>query len=189
MRNLGTQTIETRRLILRKFTSEDAENMYRNWTGDDEVTKYLTWPAHKNVEDSKEILKIWIDEYEDAEKYQWCIELKENREAIGSMSVVNIKRNVDAVEIGYCIGREYWNWGITSEALSAVIKFFFEEVGVNRVEARHDPNNENSGRVMIKCGLKYEGRQIKADRNNTGICDVSLYGMTLGDYDSLLIRQ
>lgn len=91
--------------------------------------------------------------------------------------------NIDAVEIGYCIGRKYWNKGITSEALASLIKFFFEEVEVKRVEARHDSNNPNSGKVMEKCGMKYEGKRIKADRNNTGICDVSLYGLTIDNYN------
>jgi len=58
-----------------------------------------------------------------------------------------------------------------------LILFFFEEVAVNRIEARHDPFNQNSGKVMMKCGLKYEGTKIKGDRNNTGICDVAMHGI------------
>lgn len=183
MKNIGTQNIETQRLVLRKFTLKDADDMYRNWANDGEVTKFLTWPTHSDVEVSKKVLNIWINEYENNTNYQWCIELKENNEAIGSIGVVNLKENIDAVEIGYCIGRKYWNKGITSEALTALIKFFFEEVEVKRVEARHDSNNPNSGKVMKKCGMKYEGKRMKADRNNTGICDVLLYGMTFDDYN------
>ncbi len=67
--------------------------------------------------------------------------------------------------------------GITSEALKALIQFFFEEVKVDRIEAIHDPFNQNSGKVMMKCGLKYEGTKINGDRNNTGICDAAMYGI------------
>ena len=69
------------------------------------------------------------------------------------------------VHIGYCISKKWWNKGITSEALKALIKYFFEEVGVNRVESRHDPSNPNSGKVMMKCGMKYEGTIREADIN------------------------
>lgn len=177
MKNLGTKTMETERLILRRFELSDAENMYKNWASDSEVTKYLTWPTHSSVEISRKVIDMWIKDYDDDKNYQWCIELKSTGEAIGSIGVVNFKESIEAVEIGYCIGREYWNKGITTEALNALIKFFFEEVGVNRIEARHDPVNSGSGKVMLKCGLKYEGTKIKADRNNSGICDVAMYGM------------
>jgi ribosomal-protein-alanine N-acetyltransferase len=151
--------------------------MYKNWAGDDEVTKYLTWPTHKSVEVSRRVTGEWVKGYSDDKYYQWCIELKSTGEAIGSIAAVNYKENIEAVEIGYCIGRKFWNQGYTSEAFKALIQFFFQEVGVNRIEARHDPNNPGSGKVMLKCGLKYEGTRIKADRNNTGICDVAMYGI------------
>jgi [ribosomal protein S5]-alanine N-acetyltransferase len=86
------------------------------------------------------------------------------------------------VHIGYCIGKKYWNKGITSEALSVLIKFFFEEVGINRIESRHDTNNPNSGKVMEKCGMKYEGLMRQADRNNQGIGDTIYYGILAEDY-------
>jgi len=185
MKNLGTKTIETQRLMLRKFILNDADDMYGNWANDDEVTKHLTWPTHTDVEVTKKVLNQWIIEYEDDTNYQWGIELKENKEVIGSIGVVNSNNSIDSIELGYCIGRKYWNHGITCEALAALIKFFFEEVEVKRIEARHDSNNPNSGKVMMKCGLKYEGKRIKADKNNSGICDISLYGMTVDDYNKL----
>ncbi|MFT5872469.1 MAG: ribosomal-protein-alanine N-acetyltransferase [Clostridium sp.] len=177
MKNLGSKTIETERLILRKFQLSDANDMYKNWASDDEVTKFLTWPTHTDVEVSRMVLDTWLKGYSDDKNYQWCIELKSTGEAIGSIGVVENKENIDAVEIGYCIGRKFWNQGLTSEAFKALIRFFFQEVGVNRIEARHDSLNSNSGKVMLKCGLKYEGTRIKADRNNMGICDVVMYGL------------
>jgi ribosomal-protein-alanine N-acetyltransferase len=86
------------------------------------------------------------------------------------------------VHIGYCIGKRWWHRGITSEALEILIKYFFENIGVNRVEARHDPNNPNSGKVMEKCGMKYEGTMKQADKNNQGICDYCEYGVIAEDY-------
>jgi ribosomal-protein-alanine N-acetyltransferase len=68
-----------------------------------------------------------------------------------------------------------------TEALNAVIDFFFEQVGVNRVEACHDPQNPNSGKVMEKCGMRYEGTQRQASFNNQGICDLSWYAILAED--------
>jgi ribosomal-protein-alanine N-acetyltransferase len=75
----------------------------------------------------------------------------------------------------------WWHRGYTSEALAELIRFFFEEVGANRIEARHDPRNPNSGKVMLKCGMKYEGTIRQADCNNQGICDYAMYGILRTD--------
>ncbi len=178
MLHCGTQRIETKRLILRRFTEEDAAAMYKNWASDDEVTKYLTWPTHSNMDVSKYVLKDWVSAYSDEKYYQWAIVLRENGdEPIGSISAVEMNEDVSMVHIGYCIGRAWWNQGITSEAMKAVMDFFFDRVDVNRIEARHDPENPNSGKVMMKCGMKYEGTLRSSDRNNQGIRDASYYAL------------
>lgn len=183
MKHCGTQRLETERLILRRFVSEDADAMFKNWASDSEVTKYLTWPTHSSVDVSKYVTNDWVNSYSNEKFYQWAIVLKENGDVpIGSISVVEMKEDISAVQIGYCIGRNWWNKGITSEAMKEVMKFFFEEIGVNRVGARHDPRNPNSGKVMVKCGMKYEGTLRSADRNNQGICDVAYYSLLKSEW-------
>jgi ribosomal-protein-alanine N-acetyltransferase len=182
MKHQGTKKIETQRLILRPFTPEDAEAMFRNWASDPEVTKYLTWPAHSNVAVSQWVTNDWVSHYGEANFYQWAIVLKELGEPIGSIAAVKIDEDAQWVEIGYCIGRAWWRKGFVSEALKAVMTFFFEQVGVLRIQARHDPRNPNSGAVMAKCGMKYEGTLRQADRNNQGICDAAVYGILREEY-------
>ena len=178
----GTQTIESSRLILRRAVRDDAEPMFRNWASDPEVTKYLTWPTYEKVETAYQILDLWASEYEKPDYYQWMIVLKELGEPIGSISVVRQNDRVEEAEIGYCIGSRWWHKGIVSEALAAVIKYLFEEVGMNRVAARHDPNNPHSGGVMRKCGMKYEGTNRSCDRNNQGICDAAQYSILRSEW-------
>lgn len=178
MKHCGTHELETDRLILRKFKLSDATAMYNNWASDDEVTKYLTWPTHENLEVSKSVLKEWVDSYAKDNYYQWAIVLNENgNEPIGSISVVHMNEEIDMVHIGYCIGKKWWHRGITSEALKAVMDFLFDVVNCNRIELRYDPRNVNSGKVMKKCGLKYEGTLRSSDINNQGICDACYYGL------------
>lgn len=182
MKHLGTKKLETSRLILRPFTLEDAPAMYRNWASDPEVTRYLTWPAHGSVDISRMILQDWISHYEEDTFYQWAIVPKETGEPVGSVSVVSHNDAAQLVQIGYCIGTRWWHQGITSEALQAVIGFFFRDVGMNRIEARHDANNPHSGGVMRKCGMIYEGTHRSSDVNNQGICDACWYSILASEW-------
>lgn len=178
MKNCGTQRIETDRLILRRYKIEDADAMYKNWASDSEVTKFLTWQPHSSVDVSRSIIEDWLKEYSDEKYYQWAIVLKDNgNEPIGGISVVHMNEDISMVHIGYCLGRAWWRRGIMSEALKAVMDFMFDTVEVDRVESRHDPRNPNSGKVMQKCGMKYEGTLRSADRNNQGICDACYYAL------------
>jgi len=108
--------------------------------------------------------------------------LKEIGEPIGSIAAVEQRDDIKMVHIGYCIGRKWWHKGYTSEALKELIRFFFEKIGVNRIESRHDPRNPNSGKVMLKCGLKFEGTMRESDINNQGICDAAWYALLAKDY-------
>ncbi len=178
MKHCGTRSIETDRLLLRRFTLGDAEAMYRNWASDPEVTEFLTWPPHADTSVTKEVLEQWVSSYRRKNYYQWAIVLKEHgNEPIGSISAVHMNDDIAMVHIGYCLGKAWWRRGIMSEALKAVMDFFFDEVGANRIESRHDPRNPHSGMVMKKCGMKYEGTMRSSDRNNRGICDVCQYAL------------
>lgn len=178
----GTQTIETSRLILRRAVLADADAMFHNWASDPEVTKYLTWPPHASIEVTQERLTFWLEEYEKDDHYQWMIVLKDLGKPVGSISVVRHNDQIEEAEIGYCMGRRWWHQGIMSEALAAVIAYLFTEVGMNRVAARHDPNNPHSGGVMRKCGMQYEGTLRASDRNNQGICDAAQYSILRSEW-------
>ena len=156
----GTIQLESERLLLRRFKIEDAEDMYNNWASDDEVTKYLIWRTHKNVEESRIILTEWTSQYCYKDFYQWAIVLKENNFLLGSIGSVDSNDNIDCIRIGYCISRKYWHQGITSEALKAVIDFAFSKVGFRYLIGRHDVNNPHSGLVMLKCKMIKTGQEV-----------------------------
>lgn len=179
----GTKQIETPRLILRRFRTDDARAMFCNWASDPEVTRFLTWPTHSSTDISRMVLEDWVHAYENKEYYQWAMELKDLGEPIGSISVVRQNDRIGEAEIGYCMGRAWWHQGIMSEALAAVIDFLFGQVGINRIAARHDPNNPHSGGVMKKCGMKYEGTTRQNDRNNQGICDAAHYAILRSQWE------
>jgi len=183
MNHKGTVKLETERLVLRRFVIEDAEAGFRNWMSDERVTEFLRWPTHKDISISERVINEWVEEYEkDKSFYQWAIVLKELGEPIGTISVVEKNEQIDMVHIGYCIGSKWWGNGYMSEAFACIISFLFEEVGAQRIESQHDPNNPASGKVMEKCGLKYEGTLRKADWSNKGIVDAAMYALLAEEY-------
>lgn len=153
----GTQTIKTERLILRKFTLDDAEAMYKNWASNLKVTEFLSWQPHDSIEESRRILTMWIESYAQDTYYHWGIEMKELGQVIGAISSVGNSGRNKNVEVGYCLSDKYWNIGIMTEALTGVINYFFTEIGYHRVAAGHDVNNIGSGKVMEKVGMVFEG--------------------------------
>ena len=183
MTHHGTRTIETDRLLLRPFRPTDVEPAYRNWLSDPEVTKFLRWKTHTDISVSRRLITEWSEKSADPSFYQWAIELKSIGEPIGTISVVGRNDELDIVHIGYCIGSRWWLQGITTEAFRALIPFFFNEVGANRIECQHDPNNPNSGAVMRKCGMTYEGTLRKADRSNRGVVDACIYSLLRSEWN------
>lgn len=182
MKHCGTQRLETERLVLRKFAMADINAAFNNWTNDEKVTKFLRWPTHTELCITESVIKDWVANYERADFYQWAIVPKDINEPIGTISAFDIDERTKKLHIGYCIGSKWWNQGFTSEAFMAIIPFFFETVGVKRIESQHDPENPNSGKVMQKCGLKYEGTLRQADWSNKGIVDACMYSILATEY-------
>ncbi len=174
----GTKELETNRPKLRRFKLDDAEEMFNNWASDEKVAKFLTWKEHESIDVTKKILDEWVSSYQNEEYYQWGIVIRETNELIGSIGVAGNKENKLMCEIGYCIGRNYWGNGYVAEALNRIIKFLFTEINYNRIEIVHAVENVNSGKVIRKCNLKFEG--ILRDRglsNRLELIDLAMYSI------------
>lgn len=180
----GTINLETDRLILRRFTEADAEAMFTNWASREIVARYLTWFAHKDIEQTHEIIRSWIDEYRQINRYHWAIVLKDTDELIGSIGIVRQNEVKSSAEMGYCISDDHWYQGYTAEALRRILKYFFEEVGFNRISAVHNVNNPNSGAVMKKAGMLYEGTLRETGLTKHGKpMTLSIYAMLKSDWE------
>lgn len=183
MKSIGTQIIETERLILRRMTIDDAQDMFDNWASDDDITMYMTWQTHQSLETSKEYISFVLNNYNNPDYYEWIIEYKESGKAVGSIGCINVNKNMESVEAGYCLSKKYWNKGIMSEALKSVIEYLFKEAEVNRIESFHLPPNTASGKVMQKCGMKFEGIKRQGVKDNKGrFSDAAVYSIIKDDY-------
>lgn len=183
MEHKGTVELISDRLFLRRFEISDADVMFSTWAFDDEVTKYLTWPSHKSVEDTVSVLSSWLSSYDRKDYYNWAIVSKESEKVIGNISVVEMDEKTDTLQIGYCLGRAYWNHGYMSEALLLVIGFLFSSVKALRLEARHDVDNVRSGAVMRRCRMSFEGILRQTGKNNRGLCDCAIYSILRKEWE------
>ena len=182
----GMQEIETERLRLRKFVIEDANEIFREWANNENVTKYLTWERHKSAAQTKAWLLDVIAGYEQDNKYCWGIELKDTGGLIGSIGANIIWEIARNASVGYYLGERFWGYGYATEALRAVVDYLFYDVHVNRIEACHSINNPPSGRVMQKAGMLKEGRLRQEYITGGGeYQDCDLYGLVKEDFESL----
>ncbi len=182
MTHRGTCTLTTPRLVLRRFTEADAPAMFTRWASDPEVTAYLRWNPHANADITRGVLADWVANYERADYYQWAIVPADDTAPIGSIGVVRQDDNCEMFHIGYCLGRAWWGKGMASEALAAVMRFLFCEVGAMRVESQHAPENPRSGAVMRRCGMVYEQTTYADDYNTRGVCDSVHYAISRTAY-------
>ena len=151
----GTVTLHTPRLVLRRFSVDDAQAVYDSYTSDENVAKCHNLAVHASVRDTMEMLKEWVSKYNDSEYYHWIIEYNGN--VVGEINLFDIANEQERCELGYTIASKWWNYGIASEAVSEVIRFAFSEIHFNKICAQHDTENAASGKVMLKNGMKREG--------------------------------
>jgi len=178
MNHIGTKTIETERLILRKWRIDDAEDVF-SYCGDRTIVPI----PHKSVDQTKNELEKWIKDYQKIDTYEWGIELKTIKKIIGVIFVVKKDDKNEVCRIAYTLSKKYWNNGYATEALYHVLRYLLNDVGYNRVEGGHFVDNPASGRVQEKAGMKYEGtkRQDSINWKTGKFIDSKLYGILKDD--------
>ena len=182
MKAIGTQTLITEDLILRRFELSDEPAMFNNWAGRPDNVTYLTWPAHTDLAVTQATLERWVAAYQDGDTFKWAITLKSQPDqVIGDISGVGYEPATNSMTIGYVLGRDYWGKGYMTQALIAVSRFFLQEADINRVRATHDTANPGSGRVMQKAGFHFEGILRQSGHNNQGIVDSAHYSLLKSD--------
>ena len=152
-------TIKTERLILRKIELSDLPDVYE-YAKDPEVSKYLLWKPHENIGFTKRYLKYLQKLYKTHSFYDWGITY--NGKLVGTVGFTHFNLPNNSAEIGYVLNRKFWKKGIASEAVTEIIKFGFERLNLNRIEAIYLPENEMSKRLLQRCKMTCEGLSRKA---------------------------
>ena len=184
MNLIGTKKLETERLILRRLKAKDSKEAFDNWCSNPNVARFTLWDAHKDVSVTERLYSMWEKEYEFNDTFRWIVELKDTHELIGTIDVASktfIK--FGSVELGYCYGEKFWHKGYATEALKRVIRFLFDEVELDVLYADYMERNPNSGKVMEKSGMTYEGVQRGRVIDHDGIRNnIHSYSITKEEY-------
>jgi [ribosomal protein S5]-alanine N-acetyltransferase len=176
MSNTETQpTLTTERLILRPFVLEDASTVQR-LAGDRAVADTTERIPHP-YEDG--MAEAWIathaPQFRERKECTFAIVLKDDQQVIGGVSLTLTMAHSRG-ELGYWVGREFWNRGYCTEAARAIVEYGFSVLGLNRIQARHLTRNPASGCVMAKLGMQHEGCLRQHTRKWDVFEDVDLYG-------------
>jgi RimJ/RimL family protein N-acetyltransferase len=175
--------LETKRLKLRPLHADDAGTI-AHLAGDKQIASTTRRIPHPYT---LEMAQQWIaslpDLHEKQELCNFAITLPQNGELIGSIGLILNMQDWQG-ELGYWIGRPYWNNGYATESALCVVAFAFETLQLHRIFAYHMTRNPASGRVMQKIGMKREGT-LHDHRYKWGkFEDLVVYGMTVKDYQA-----
>lgn len=169
-------TLETERLILRKMVLNDAEAVFA-YASNSEVSRYTLWETHRSIEDSRAFLEFATQKYENGGEPDWGIVYRGNGCLVGACGLVNWEAEHARAEVGFVLSREYWGRGLMSEAVRAILRFGFERMNLNRIEARCIAENAASARVMEKAGMAYEGTLRQREYIKGAYRDIKLYAI------------
>lgn len=162
LNSVGTQSLDTPRLLLRRFQRGDGKSAFRNWCGDAAVTTYLKWTAHPYPLATEQVVNRWIREYHDPLCFHWAITRREYGDVIGGIGLTVWDAADERAELGYSLGSAFWGRGFGREAAAAVLRFGFETVGFHRIEAICAAENQASIGLLTSLGFQEEGfhRQV-----------------------------
>ncbi len=167
--------------ILREQTVEDAEDFF-NYYADPEVNKYIVSDIPSNLEEAKREIGYWIEVFNSNDGIYFGIARKDNNQLIGSVGLSSVNYRHNRIEASYDLAKEYWNKGIMTKALREVIKYGFEKMNINRIEAYSLKENTGSRKVLTKCGFVLEG-ELKQHRRHNGVYkDIGVFSIVSEDY-------
>ncbi|MDD4493169.1 MAG: GNAT family N-acetyltransferase [Eubacteriales bacterium] len=153
--------LETERLLLRSFNEGDLEDLF-TYASVPGIGEMAGWPHHDSIETSKRILKSFIEGKEVFALYH-----KNDRKVIGSLGLHSSWASKDerykdlkVKEIGYVLSKDYWGRGLVPEAVNAVIAYCFDTLGAEALTCCHFLTNNQSRRVIEKCGFSFVKQSV-----------------------------
>lgn len=148
--------IETERLILRKLETKDINDLFEILSSE-RVTKYYGKYPMENLSEAEDLILKFHKAFEDQKSIRWGIELKETNRIIGTCGFHCWNKNHFRAEVGYELGEAFWNKGYATEAIFAILKYGFEFMELERIEAIVYPENKYSEKLLLNLGFEHEG--------------------------------
>lgn len=152
--DLPTQ-IFTDRLILQKLRYEEAEEIFYSYASKPEATRFMSWPTHQSLADTKSFLRYALEGWKAGTDYSYSIRLRHSYRFIGSFGVINENGKV---QFGYILSPTQWGKGYATEVCHTMMRVLRDQPGVTDIRTFTDVDNKASARVLFKCGLVEEAR-------------------------------
>ncbi|HCN56734.1 MAG TPA: GNAT family N-acetyltransferase [Exiguobacterium sp.] len=181
--------LKTERLVLRPLRASDLDDLFE-YTQDEETARYVTWNANQTIEQAEQFLNYVLSNYEQGNEAPWAIVWKETGKMIGTIDFIHLLLDDNKqAELGYALSREFWGKGIVTEAVARVMAYGFEELKLERIQARCMEPNIGSARVMEKVGMTYEGTLRRLIFIKGAFHDVKMYAMLRDEYAAVTQKK
>ena len=166
----------TRRTCLRKMLKSDSYDMYE-YARQQEVTEYLLWDPHPSESYTAKYLAYLQSRYRAGDFYDWAVVMRDTYKMIGTCGFTRFNIESNSAEVGYVLNPDFWGMGLAPEVVSKVLEFGFNELDLNRIEARYMVGNDRSRRVMEKVGMTFEGvnreaMHVRGRYVSIGVCAI-----------------
>lgn len=152
------EKIETERLLLQRLKYEDAEEIFYTYASKPEATRYVAWPTHQSIHDTRAFLKYAVNAWQSGIDYSFSIRDKKSFRLVGGLGLIN---DDGKIQFGYILGPLHWGNGIATEACIKVTNLLRQLSGIYRIGTFVDADNIASSKVLLKAGLKEEARLEK----------------------------
>lgn len=163
-------------IALRALVEADVPALFDVF-GDPEVMRYWSRAPFASADVAAEFLREIQDGFRTKRLFQWGITGPAGDTVVGTCTLFHVDREHRRCDVGFALGRRFWGRGIASKALSLLLRFAFEELGVHRVEADADPRNERSLRLLERLGFEREGLLRERYHVNGEIQDAVILGL------------
>ena len=177
----GLPNLETHHFSLRKINEEDIPAIF-DYGSNPNVSKQVSWETHQTTADTSVFVEMILEGYEQGTKALWGMELKSTGKLVGTIDFVTIQERHRKAEIGYVLSEDCWGKGYMTEAASRIIAYGFEELQLERIQARCFVENEGSSRVMEKVGMSFEGTMRNAMFAKGKFQNLNMYAIVFEDY-------
>ena len=152
--DLPTQ-IFTDRLILQKLRYEEAEEIFYGYASKPEATRFMSWPTHQSIKDTKAFLRYAIEGWKAGTDYSYSIRLRRSYRLIGSFGVIN---EGGKAQFGYILSPTHWGKGYATEVCKTMMDVLKRQPEIHSIQTFTDIDNKASANVLIKCGLVEDAR-------------------------------
>ena len=183
MRFPELRALRTERLILRKLRREDVRDYYERIGSSEAVTRHMLFQPHRSIDDSVASIEKTLRRYETGKCFRWGITLRGDDRIIGVFDLLAFDERENRCSFAYMLGEHWWGRGYATEAMKAVFRFAFEEMGIETITVDHFAENPASGAVMRKALMRQTGIRPGAYEKNGALHDAVCYELTRKEWE------